>query len=399
VNESLYYFYRIKEVMNGTKHIDFETEVQFMERIHSPFSKDKLLDNFRPKSLLLQWHISNQCNLRCKHCYQDEYGANTDLSFNQQLQILDQYTQWLANWKIRGHINLTGGEPLVNNHLFSLLENISLYSSLCSFAILSNGVALTPSIAKHLKELGCKFFQISVEGGLDIHDNIRGTGNFEKCIRAIEILRRYKIQTMVSFTSSKLNIDSFDEVVKFCRKHKVDILWSDRYLPMGQGKEMKDALLHPAEVEAFFAKMYQWHHKLNKSWFHKTELRMHRALHFLTSQEQGCNCYAPYKCSAGRSLLTILPNGDLVPCRRLPIVVGNVMETRMSELYENSMLLKMLRKNNIHYRGCEKCVHWKDCQGGLRCLSYAYHGNPFIADPQCFKIHSVLPDMDQNSYI
>jgi radical SAM protein with 4Fe4S-binding SPASM domain len=144
--------------------------------------------------------------------------------------------------------------------------------------------------------------------------------------------------------------------------------------------------------------MYQWHHKLHKKWFQRTELRMHRALNFLVTQEHGCDCYAPYKCSAGRSLITILPNGDLVPCRRMPIIVGNVLETALENIYENSVLLKMLRNNNNVYPGCEKCQHWKVCNGGLRCLSYAYHKNPFMADPQCFKIYPELPNINQNSY-
>ena len=374
---------------------DFETEIQFLEHFTSPFPTDRLIDNFRPKNLLLQWHITNQCNLRCLHCYQKEYNSSEDLSGTQLQGILDQYIQLLTLWGIKGHINITGGEPLMNKHLFTLLENIHLHKHLCGFAILSNGTYMTHDIAKHLKELGCAFFQISMEGNQATHDKIRGEGNQEKCIKALEILKKHKIQTMVSFTSSKLNVDSFDEVVKFCKNNGVNVLWTDRYIPMGNGKEISKELLQPTEVEAFFAKMYQWHHKLKRNWFTKTELRMHRALNFLTTEKQGCNCYRPYKCSAGRTLLTIMPNGDLVPCRRMPIILGNLLKDNLEELYQNSLLLKMLRKNNYAYPGCEKCKHWDVCNGGLRCLSYAYYGNPFIADPQCFKIHSTLPNIKQ----
>jgi hypothetical protein len=36
-----------------------ETKEVFLNRIPSPFSKDKLITGFRPKFLLLQWHITN----------------------------------------------------------------------------------------------------------------------------------------------------------------------------------------------------------------------------------------------------------------------------------------------------------------------------------------------------
>jgi radical SAM protein with 4Fe4S-binding SPASM domain len=377
----------------------FETEAQFFERLPFLFVKENQINHFRPKFLMLQWHITNQCNLRCVHCYQNNYQTDSELSLSQIMQILDQYIQLLTKWNIRGHINITGGEPLISKNIFSLLENIGLYKHICSFAILSNGNTITDPMAKHLKELGCEFFQISIEGSQDIHDKIRGEGNLEKCITAIEILKKNKISTMVSFTSSKLNVDSFDEVVKFCRRNGVNVLWSDRYLPMGNGLEIRNELLQPAEVENFFSKMYRWHHKLNRGWFQKTELRMHRALHFLITEKQGCDCYAPYKCSAGKSLITILPNGDFVPCRRMPIVVGNVMKNTIEDIYEHSTLLKKLRINTIPYKGCEDCASWEACNGGLRCLSYTYHGNPFMADPQCFKKYSILPDINRNAYI
>jgi len=363
----------------------FETEAEFLKRLPHLQAVDGLNQNFRPNFLLFQWHITNRCNLRCLHCYQDDHSLDTDLSLLQLYEILDQYIQLLEIWKIRGHINITGGEPLMNPYLFNLLENIHLHQSHCGFAMLSNGTYLTHEIGLRLKQLGCSFFQISIEGSKSDHDKIRGAGNFEKCIHAIEILKKHHIQTMVSFTASKLNVDSFDEVAKFCRKKGVDVLWSDRYLPMGKGKEMQDALMHPLEVDAFFKKMYVWHHRFKRNWFTKTELRMHRALNFLTTHEKGCNCYAPYNCSAGRSLITVLPNGDLVPCRRMPIVAGNILDSGLENLYSGSAFMQMLRKTDIPYPGCENCENWKDCKGGLRCLSYAIYDNPFNADPQCLK--------------
>jgi radical SAM protein with 4Fe4S-binding SPASM domain len=253
---------------------------------------------------------------------------------------------------------------------------------------------VTPQIAKQLKKSGCAFFQISIEGSRAVHDKIRGEGNFDKCMEALAILKKHQIQTMVSFTSSKINADSFAEVVSICKKKDVNVLWTDRYLPLGRGKGMQDELLQPVEVEAFFEQLYQSHQKLKESWFYKTEIRIHRALNFLVAEKHGCNCYQPYKCSAGRTLITILPNGDMLPCRRMPVIVGNVLETAMEDIYENSVLFRMLRKNNVPYPGCEKCSHWEVCNGGLRCLSYAYYGSPFMSDPQCFKIHTLLPNIN-----
>jgi radical SAM protein with 4Fe4S-binding SPASM domain len=385
--------------MDKTASETFETETQFFERV-KPFSLCKSISgDFKPQSLLLQWHITNQCNLRCLHCYQSDYDKD-NLPLEGLLNILDQYIGLLKKWNIKGHINITGGEPLLNGNLVSLLEKISSCREYCKFAILSNGTLINNDSAKLLKRFGCEFFQISVEGGKETHDKIRGTGNFEKCIEAIHVLRKNRIKTMVSFTSSKLNAAEFDDVARFCRKHKVDVLWTDRYLPLGQGKAMLNELMQPHELKAFFSKVYKWHNKLHKSWFSRTDLRMHRALNFLTTEAHNCNCYAPYRCSAGRSLITILPDGNLVPCRRMPIIVGSVLESSIEELYEKSRLLKMLRMNSKPYADCDNCSRWNICKGGLRCLSYAFYGTPFMTDPQCFKRYTILPEANyQAQYV
>jgi sulfatase maturation enzyme AslB (radical SAM superfamily) len=119
-----HYFYLIISCRNNITMADqqnFETEAQFLKRITSHFSTEKFIDNFTPKWLLLQWHITDLCNLRCLHCYQPEY-ADKDITSAQQLSILTQYVKLLKKWNIKGHINITGGEPLISDHLLFLTD-------------------------------------------------------------------------------------------------------------------------------------------------------------------------------------------------------------------------------------------------------------------------------------
>ncbi len=104
---------------------------------------------------------------------------------------------------------------------------------------------------------------------------------------------------------------------------------------------------------------------------------MNRALQFLTGGGK------PYKCSAGKSLITVLPNGDILPCRRMDVKVGNLMVKPLEELYYDSDFFQKLREPNQTIEGCEKCFYSKLCLGGLKCLSYALNKTPFKADPGC----------------
>lgn len=108
----------------------------------------------------------------------------------------------------------------------------------------------------------------------------------------------------------------------------------------------------------------------------KMTLSLNRALQF-----QAVNSFA-YGCTAGDTLLTVMENGDLVPCRRMPIVVGNLLKDNMYDLYKNNKLLKELRKETIP-DDCKACEHAKLCHGGLKCLTYQIYGDLNHKDIGC----------------
>ena len=106
---------------------------------------------------------------------------------------------------------------------------------------------------------------------------------------------------------------------------------------------------------------------------------MHRALQFLATGSK-----QQYRCSAGDTLLALQPDGTLLPCRRLPVPLGNVMKTTLRRIYEEHPLLGELRDDSKVADGCQSCDHARQCGGGLRCLSHALCGDPFVADPGCW---------------
>ncbi len=374
-----------------------ETEQEFLIRnLIPPISENCKSEAFIPKRFLLQWHVTEKCNLSCNHCYQLGRVDEQELSYKGMLDILEQFIRLLKEWGIRGHINFTGGEPFCKNDFLDLLEKVYEYKSICSFAVLSNGTLLDKNIVLKLKKFNCRFVQVSLDGGQKVHDSIRGDGAFLKTVESLKILRIGRVSTMVSFTSHKQNNADFIEVSKLCQDLKVNVVWSDRLLPVGRGKELVNQIMEPKELECFFEQMFFLSKSMRKKWFNKTHLKMHRALNFLILKKFGARDIVAYRCNAGRSLLTVMPSGAVLPCRRMPIAVGDLKSEYIGDIYRNSRLLAMLRNPNRVSQGCEECEHSKTCNGGLKCLSYAYYGNPFKADPQCFKIYDTLPKIVTN---
>jgi len=93
-------------------------------------------------------------------------------------------------------------------------------------------------------------------------------------------------------------------------------------------------------------------------------------------------------CAAGVSGLTILPDGTITPCRRMPVPIGNVKRDSLREVWATSETLKALRDKSMYQGKCGKCAKWSACRG-CRAIALAYsrahgEGSYLSEDPQCF---------------
>lgn len=315
------------------------------------------------KKFVLQWHLSENCNLKCLHCYQENHKP-IQLEFDKLVIIYKQFKELLNKKKMKGHINITGGEPLCNPYLFKLLDLIKEDSDFISFSILTNGTLINEKIAKKINSYNPLYVQVSLEGGRKTNDYIRGKGTYKKIAEGIVNLRKEDIFTSISFTATSLNYKEFPKVVRYARKYDVNNVWSDRFIPLGDSD--KSLALNYEQTREYLEIMNKERNKLRNIKNNNTTISMYRALQF-----QMTNDFA-YGCTAGDTLLTVMENGDLVPCRRMPIVIGNLFDRSMYDLYINSDVLKTLRERKIPDE-CINCEHSEVCHGGLKCLTYAMY--------------------------
>lgn len=326
------------------------------------------------KRFVLQWHLSENCNLKCLHCYQENHKP-IQLTYKQLESIYLQYKELLKKLKMKGHINITGGEPLCNPHLFKILDLIKDDKENISFSILTNGTLITEQIAKKIKSYNPYYVQVSLEGGKKTNDYIRGLGTYKQIAKGIVNLKKQDIFTSISFTATKLNYKEFPKVVKYARKLNVNNVWSDRYIPLGHSED-KNLALNYSETREYLEILNKERSKLINKKDNITTISMYRALQFQMTND------LPYGCTAGDTLLTVMENGDLVPCRRMPIVVGNLLKENMYELYKKSSILQELRSQRIP-DDCKKCEHSELCHGGLKCLTYAMYNDLNHKDIGC----------------
>ena len=144
------------------------------------------------KRFVLQWHLSETCNLKCLHCYQENHKP-VQLTYDKLINIYNQYKELLSKLKMKGHINLTGGEPLCNPYFFKILDLIKKDENLITFSILTNGTLINEEIAKKIKSYNPYYVQVSLEGGKNTNDYIRGKGTYESIGKGIDNLKKQNI--------------------------------------------------------------------------------------------------------------------------------------------------------------------------------------------------------------
>lgn len=325
---------------------------------------------------VLQWHITHKCNLRCKHCYQEEYCS--DLTKEQCERIFRDYQLFIKEHNYKGHINFTGGEPFLSSYFFDLLDLCE--NSIITFGILTNGTLIDKNIAARLSGYkNLRFIQVSIDGIKETHDSIRGDATYDKAFNAIKFLKKSRIQTMVSFTVHKENYKELKAVIRAVRRHGVDRFWCDRLIPINDDKSLNSSMiLDTKQYKDVVEDLVRERNRCIRMPFCKLKVHANRALQFLADPS-----LPVYHCSAGIGLLTILADGTLLPCRRLPLKIGNVLDNSISELVYNSPDIKELKA----YEGpeeCKSCSYSKCCKGGAKCLSYALTGDWKAKDINCY---------------
>lgn len=324
----------------------------------------------------LQWHITDACNLSCKHCYNDARLKN-ELSLKNLLEILNKYEYFLKTINRRGRIQFSGGEPFLSPYLFTILKEARNKNISCR--VLSNGLNINHEHADKLIGSDCCLVQISIEGDRVVHNNIRGEGTFEKTIEAIDLLNKCGIEVTINMTISKMNLDEIDKVINIT-SHRARRFSFARFVPTGKAEVFKnDSVLTPGETYLAFKKIFR-----DRNYYRNLAIPLRDPLwHEFLKVSVRRYKNAIHGCSIGFNGLTVDTDGTIYPCRRLPISLGNALETDFIQIWRSSSVLNELRDRDLLKGKCHDCKRRWLC-GGCRAVPYALTKDYLAEDPQCF---------------
>ncbi len=170
------------------------------------------------QAFILQWHLTDKCNLKCKHCYQNLEYIGTETNFDRKKKIISDFAKFCKKIKKVPKIAFTGGEPFIlGDEFFNLLDYCNQKFPEIRKNILSNGTLIDETIVTKLKKSKIDNIQISLDGAKeDTCDFIRGKGVYNKVLKAIELLNSASIKIAVMFVFHKNNYQEIEEFIELC---------------------------------------------------------------------------------------------------------------------------------------------------------------------------------------
>ena len=277
---------------------------------------------------------------------------------------------------------LTGGDPILHGDFWRLLKYFKQLQ--IDFTIMGNPFHLNAAVCEQLKDCGCIKYQLSLDGLRKTHDFIRKPGSFDCTISRIPMLNEAGIVPAIMTTVSELNIAEIPELIDVVVEHGAGIFAFARFCP-----DNANLAIAPAAYRNFLeicdAKFKKYEQSGCKTWFNKKD-----HLWKLYEYERGeftipenCDPELVYEgCNCGNCHLTILPDGQVLACRRVRgSQVGNVFKDDLADLWLHEM---EKFRDYQKFKKCSRCELLSWCRG-CPAVASSKNGDFYDADPQCWK--------------
>jgi len=335
---------------------------------------EKTFERFlQPRVFTLQWHITQACDLNCKHCY--DRTSRREMSFDSALQVLDHLEEFCRTKKVRAKVTFTGGNPLLYSHFDQLyLETVKR-----GFPVNILGNPASRQRLERLLEIQTpSMYQVSLEGLREYNDFVRQQGYFDKVMNFLPLLRELGIPSQVMLTLTRDNMDQVLPLGELLRD-RADTFTFNRLSAVGQGA---DLLMPAPEDYRSFLKEYIQETANNPVLGLKDNL-----INIIRDENEdkpfgGCTGFG---CGAGFNFATLLCDGEVHACRKFPSYMGNIFNEGLLNSYDS--------KAGIRYRdgsaACRQCKLLPAC-GGCQAVIFSLGLDPSLdRDPYCF--YSLAP--------
>jgi len=366
---------------------------------YSRSSKDlpsHLLQFSEDKKPVVVWNITQQCNLKCVHCYAHAKAGlqDNELSTEEGKRLIDDLSAMGAPVLL-----FSGGEPLMRNDLPELAA-YAIEKGMRA-VISTNGTLIDREAAKVFKDIGLSYVGISVDGNKAINDKFRGVnGAFDMAMKGIENCQAEGIKVGLRFTINKFNADQVPFLFDLLEERDIPRICFYHLVYAGRGSSLvNDDLSHEETrktVDLIIDRTKELHDKGKPKEVLTVDNHADGPYLYLRllkeDRERAAEVLELLKMNegnnSGRGIGCISWDGEIYAdqfWRHKSF--GNVRSRPFSEIWTDlsDPLMKKLKNKKAYVTGrCARC-RWLDiCGGNFRVRAEAVTGDLWAPDPACY---------------
>ncbi len=330
--------------------------------------RDRFFFGRKSRVFTLQWHLTNACPFKCRHCY--DRSKRVELPFDRALEVLDQFEAFCRRKKVEGYVSLTGGDPFLYPHFWEVYEHVSRRG----FKISILGNPISGADIRRLMEIQKPlYYQVSLEGLRENNDQMRGAGHFGRVISFLRLAEEVGLRTHVMLTLTKANLRDVIPLGEYLR----DLTYRFTFNRLSRTGEAVSIEMPTKAEYVEFLDTYLQAARRNSIFGFKDNLFNIVRHNFGRPLIPGCTGAG---CGAAFNFFALLPDGEVHACRKFPSLIGNIYHSDLIGIY-NSPHAKKYRDGPA---ACKKCRIRNFC-GGCPAVTHGFGLDPLQdLDPHCF---------------
>ncbi len=328
--------------------------------------------------------LTHRCNLHCKMCGQWGEGGVTKKKSSQAvwaqlpLERAKSLIDELA--RFRPGITLFGGEPLLYNGFVDLVRHIKSKRMHC--LVVTNGFLLD-TMAGDIVDSGLDELNVSLDGGSELHDGIRGMpGLFNRImgglkeVGRVKKLKHGKLPLInLQCTITRYNYERLDEMVAVAEEAGAssltfhNLIFTDRNVLEKQKKYDDILQCSSADWEGFvfepgidpgilyekMGEILSGRHSFDVDFypnFSRSALERYYRDPCYTPAEYAPRCLSPW------IVAYVFPDGGVRPCLNSTYSFGTIKDASFAQVWNShsAVTFRRLLKEHGMFPACSRCT-------------------------------------------
>lgn len=313
--------------------------------------------------------LTYRCNNACRFCYAgcgaepSPSGAVTHSEtaapqLSRPERSTDDYKRIIDIFADEAKIpffSFTGGEPTLRDDLEALIAYARSRRLITN--LVTNGTLIDDARARSLKDAGLGSAQVSVEAPeADAHDFLAGRpGAFAETLAGIAALQRAEVPTQTNTTITRANLELSRAMPAFLHSLGISRFAMNLFIPTIPGAWADKLFVSYEEIGPYVDTVSKAARALDMTffWYSPTPFCDYNPI---------ARGHGNKSCAAADGLISVAPDGSILPCSSWDEPIGNLFEQTFHALWFSERA-RFYKEKHFAPTPCHGCESFIACQG------------------------------------